>query len=169
MPNNLTPSVLIVDGDQQNRQIVQAALASQSYNTETADDIAAAIWTAANRQNSFDLLVCDCVVGQQTGVEIVEAIRSVPRCIEIPVLFMSSNQTPDVVLRRYDSISSYHIKKPLDIELLLELADRSLWMPHLVNSHIEKYHEAESISAPHAPFSSVAYPSTINTTSFVSN
>lgn len=169
MSQKLTPSVLIVDGDQQSAQIVQATLASQGYRTQTAEDIAGALWTAANRENTFDLLICDCFVDQQTGLEIYEAIKEIPACRDIPAMFMSRHQTPDVILRRYESKGIYHIKKPLDIDLLIEMADRSLWMPHLISSHIEKHHQAESVAAPHASFGSVEYPSTINTISFVSH
>lgn len=166
MPSKLTPSVLIVDADQQMRQIAETALTTHGYNISTAEDIAGAIWTAANAGQVIDLVICDCFVEQHTGLEIVAALRSLPGCAEVAAMFMSSHQTPDVILRRYDSTGSYHVKKPLDIELLLEIADRSLWMPHLVNSHIEKQHEAQTLAAPHAPFDSVVYPSPVNTTSF---
>jgi len=167
MPSKLTPSVLIVDADKHTRQIAETALATQGYEISTAEDIAGAIWIAANADRVIDLVVCDCMVDQHSGLEIMAALRSLPDCAELAAMFMSSHQTPDVILRRYDSLGSYHVKKPLDIELLLEIADRSLWMPHLVNSHIEKHHDAQSLAAPHAPFDSVVYPSPVNTTSFV--
>lgn len=166
MSSKLTPSVLIVDADHHMRQIAETALTTHGYNISTAEDIAGAIWVAANADQVMDLVICDCLVDQHSGLEILAAIRSLPRCAEVAAMFMSSHQTPDVILRRYDSTGSYHVKKPLDIELLLEIADRSLWMPHLVNSHIEKLHEAQTLAAPHAPFDSVVYPSPVNTTSF---
>ena len=166
MPPKLTPSVLIIDDSQEILQIASAALATWGYRIYTAEDIAAAIWTAASRERVLDLVICDCFVDQQTGLEVMEAIRSLPRCAEIPAMFMSSHQTPDVILRRYQSTGSYHIKKPLDIELLLEIADRSLWMPHLVKSHIQKQHDPHAVSAPHAPFGSVSYPTNVNSSSF---
>ena len=166
MPAKLTPSVLIVDADLHTRQIAETALTTHGYQTAAAEDIAGAIWIAANANQVIDLVICDCFVDQQTGLEIMAAIRSLPRCAELPAMFMSSHQTPDVILRRYDSTGSYHVKKPLDIELLLEIADRSLWMPHLVNSHIERSHEAQTLAPPHAPFESVTYPSPVNTSSF---
>jgi len=166
MPTQLTPSVLIVDADPDSRQIAATALTTHGYNISTAEDIAGAIWSAARSDQVIDLVICDCFVGEQTGLEVMAAVRSLPRCAELPAMFLSSHQTPDVILRRYDSTGSYHVKKPIDIELLLEIADRSLWMPHLVNSHIEKRHEAQSLSAPHAPFDSVTYPSPINTSSY---
>ncbi len=166
MPPKLTPSVLIIDADPSARQIAETALVTHGFQTFSAEDIAAAIWIAANDKSNIDLVICDCFVEQQTGLEILEAIRALPGCAEVPAMFLSSHQTPDVILRRYDSTGSYHVKKPLDIELLLEIADRSLWMPHLVNSHIEKRHDAQTIAAPHAPFGSVSYPSPVNTSSF---
>ena len=166
MPSKLTPSVLIVDADEQTRQVAQTALSTHGYHVATAEDIAGAIWEATNAKHVIDLVICDCFVEQHTGLEIMAALRSVDGCAEVAAMFMSSHQTPDVILRRYDSTGSYHVKKPLDIELLLEMADRSLWMPHLVNSHIEKHHQAQSLATPHAPFDSVVYPSPVNTTSF---
>jgi DNA-binding NtrC family response regulator len=128
MSSKLTPSVLIIDADQHMRQIAETALATHGYNTATAEDIAGAIWIAANTEKVIDLVICDCLVDQHSGLEIMAALRSLPGCAEVAAMFMSSHQTPDVILRRYDSTGSYHVKKPLDIELLLEIADRSLWM-----------------------------------------
>ena len=166
MPPTLTPTVLIIDDSHETLQIASAALATRGYRIYTAEDIAAAIWTAASRERALDLVICDCFVDQQTGLEIMEAIRSLPGCAEMPAMFMSSHQTPDVILRRYQSTGSYHIKKPLDVELLLEIADRSLWMSHLVNSHIQKQHDPHAVSTPHAVFGSVNYPTIVNSSSF---
>lgn len=166
-PQNRKPSILVVDADEIDCQFACAALMSRGFQTSAAADIAAAIWTASRRDLVLDLIICDVEVEQQSGLEIVDAIQRMSFRKDLPAMFTSKRQIADVVMKRHQSRGAYHIKKPYDIELMLELVDRSLWMPHLVNSHIEKHHAAQSIAAPHAPFASVHYPTPVNTTSFV--
>ena len=168
MPNStLQPTILVVDADEIACQFACAALQSNGYQTIAAADIAAAIWTASDNDQVLDLVLCDLQVDQQTGLDIVEAIQRMPFRQDLPAMFTSKHQVTDVAKKRHASRGAYHIRKPYDTELLIDLVDRSLWMPHLVNSHIEKHHTAQPLAAPHAAFSSVQYPSAINTTSFV--
>lgn len=166
-PQNRKPSILVVDADEIACQFACAALMSNGFQTSAAADIAAAIWIASRRDLKLDLILCDVEVEQQSGLEIVDAIQRMSFRHDVPAMFTSNRQVADVVMKRHQSRGAYHIKKPYDLPLMLELVDRSLWMPHLVNSHIEKHHSAQSLAAPHAPFSSVQYPTPINTTSFV--
>ena len=163
----LQPTILVVDADEIACQFACAALQSNGYNTIAAADIAAAIWTASDNDQVLDLILCDLLVDQQTGLDIVEAIQRMPFRQDLPAMFTSQHQVTDVVLKRHQARGAYHIRKPYDVELLIDLVDRSLWMPHLVNSHIEKHHAAQPLAAPHAAFTSVQYPSSINMTSFV--
>lgn len=161
------PTILVVDADEVACQFACAALMSHGYQTIPVADIAAAIWTASERDTQLDLILCDTQVDQQTGLEIVDAIQRLPFRNDLPAMFTSQHQIADVVLKRHAAGGAYHIKKPFDLELLFELVDRSLWMPHLVNSHIQKYHPSHPLTAPHIAFTSVQYPSAINMTSFV--
>lgn len=168
MPNSiLQPTILVVDADEVACQSACAALKSNGYQAIAAADIAAAIWTASDSDLVLDLILCDLKVDQQLGSDIVNAIQRMPFRKDLPAMFTSQHQVTDVVLKRHAKRGAYHIKKPYDLELLMDLVDRSLWMPHLVNSHIEKHHTAQPLAPPHAAFSSVQYPSSINTTSFV--
>lgn len=166
-PQHRKSSILIVDADEVDNQFACAALMAHGYKTSPAADIAAAIWIASDRDLDLDLIICDVEVEQQSGLEIVDAIQRMPLRRDLPAMFTSKRQIADVVMKRHQTRGAYHIKKPYDLELLLELVDRSLWMPHLVNSHIEKHHSAQSLAAPHAAFTSVQYPTPVNTTSFV--
>ncbi len=168
MPQQFTrPTILVIDADEVSCQFACAALMSHGYQTIPAADIAAAIWAASERDTNLDLILCDTQVDQQTGVEIVDAIKRLPFRHDLPAMFTSVHQVTDVALKRHAAGGAYHIKKPFDLELLFELVNRSLWMPHLVKNHIEKHHAAQPLATPHAAFASVQYPSTINMTSFV--
>jgi DNA-binding NtrC family response regulator len=168
MPHLTTqPTILVVDADEVACQFACAALQSHGYQTIPAADIAAAIWTASDSDLVLDLILCDLQVDQQMGSDIVDAIQRLPFRNDLPAMFTSQHQVTDVVLKRHAKRGAYHIKKPYDVELLMDLVDRSLWMPHLVSSHIEKHHAAQPLPVPHAAFSTVQYPSAINTTSFV--
>ena len=82
-------------------------------------------------------------------MELVGELHRLPERSDVPALFLSGAQLPDVILRSHRHGSSYHLRKPTDTRLLLDLVEKALWMPHLVKSHINR---------PHIPISAFANP-----------
>jgi len=52
----------------------------------------------------------------------------------VPVMFLSGAQIPDIIRRSHAAGGTYYLRKPFDPEVLLELIQKALWMPHLAGS-----------------------------------
>jgi CheY-like chemotaxis protein len=89
-------------------------------------------------------------------MSLVGQLHQLPERADVPVMYLSSAQLPDVILRTHRHGSSYHLRKPFDSGLLLDLVEKALWMPHLVKSHINR---------PHIPLSAFANPGAAQQTS----
>jgi DNA-binding NarL/FixJ family response regulator len=51
-------------------------------------------------------------------------------------MFISSAQSPDIVRRSHEAGAAYYLRKPFDPEVMIELVNKALWMPHLVQSRV---------------------------------
>ena len=63
---------------------------------------------------------------------------------DVPVLYVSNSQAPDIIRRSHDAGGAYYLRKPFDPEVLIELVGKALWMPHLVQSRTSRYESAST-------------------------
>ena len=126
------PTILVVDDEPEQLQLVIETLAQLDYTCHTAGDYDTARQTA--RHVVPDLILCDIDLGGDSGLELIEQLRTEHPLSDVPVLFISGAQIPDVIQRAHAAGGTYYIRKPFDPSVLLELVDKALWMPHLVNS-----------------------------------
>jgi CheY-like chemotaxis protein len=148
------PLILVIDADALSLTATAAALHTQQYEVHCARDRVAALQAA--RQLNLDLIVCDVNLQGVDGVQLCEEIRALPERHDVPIMFISGNQTAGVASRMFHNGSALFLRKPFAPQLLLDLVDKALWMPHLIKSHINR---------PHIPLgawqkNSVATPST---------
>lgn len=143
------PVVLVIDSDPVSMLATAATLHGEKFEVHCAQDPAAAL-TAA-RQNPIDLVVCDVDLDGSSGLDVVLAITQLPQRTDVPALFISSSQMADVVSRRFRNGSALFLRRPFSPQLLIDLVDKSLWMPHLVKTHIHRPHIAVPASPAAAP------------------
>ena len=142
MPQN--PAViLVIDDDALTLTGVAATLDMAGYECHCARDVEAA--TKAARTLSLDLIICDVMIGATSGLELCSDLRKENKNNDCPVLFVSSNQAPDIIRRTHDAGGAYYLRKPFDPEVLTELVAKALWMPHLVKSRIDHVEPARTI------------------------
>lgn len=148
---SLPTSILVVDSNPKTLSQMSAVLAGVGYEVRCAVDGSSARSSA--RMHRPDLLLCDLHLGLESGLELARGLRREPGLEEMAVMFVSSTQLPDVIRRVYDTGGTYYLRQPVDPNVLLELIDRAVWMPHLVNSRISSSHAA---FAPHLDATLVA-------------
>ena len=122
--------ILVVDDDPAMLSDIAAVLNTAGHECHCARDEASAL--AAARGLALDLIVCDVNLAGGSGLALCSQIRHLPGCDDVPAMFMSSSQIPDIVRRSHDAGGAYYLRKPFDPEVLLELVGKALWMPHLV-------------------------------------
>lgn len=142
------PVILVIDANSQHLASALAILNQRNYRCLGTGETDQAM--TLTRDNELDLIICDQQFQGELSLELVDSLRALPNRQDVPVMFTSATQLPDVISRRYHNSPSFCLRKPIDPVLLIELVEKSLWMPHLVKSHIHRPHihfGAPSISA----------------------
>ncbi len=126
--------ILIVDSDPLTLTAVAAVLDMQGYECHCARDPVAARKAAA--ELPLDLILCDVNLQGASGLELCRELRKLPGLEDVPLMFVSASQLPDIVRRAHDAGGAYYLRKPFDPDVLIELVNKALWMPHLVNNRL---------------------------------
>ena len=121
------PLVLVVDGEQQVLSKISEALTEARFGCQCCETGEQAI--AAALANPPDLSVCDWNLDGENGVETCQRIKQQPGLADVPVMFLSSAQRPDVIRRSLDANAGvYCLRKPFAATVLVELIDQALGM-----------------------------------------
>lgn len=126
--------ILIIDEDSLALASATAALDAAGHVVYQARERLAAIRVA--RTQALDLLICDVNLGSDNGMELVRELRRLPGMQDVPVMFISRTQLPDIVRRSHEAGAAYYLRKPLDPEVLIDLVGKALWLPHLVQTRL---------------------------------
>jgi len=132
------PLILVVDDEPSVLGAVAATLSGSNFACECCCTAAAAIESA--RSHSPDLIISDINLDGHSGLELCERIKASEGLEDTPVMFLSGAQIPDIIRRSHAVGGTYYVRKPFDPEVLLELVDKALWMPHLARNHVAAAH-----------------------------
>lgn len=122
--HRLQPLILLVDDDQEVLDEVASMLTASGFDCQCCATAESAIVAAETILP--DLILSDTTLPGAAGVEMCHRIHQDPRLVNVPVMFLSSAQIPDII-RRSDGVrGAYYVRKPVAGEVLLELIDRAL-------------------------------------------
>lgn len=143
------PVVLIIDHDPLLLTGMAAVLDQQGYECHLARDPEAAVKAA--RALELDLIICDVKLGAYNGLALCRELRDEHGQAEVPVMFTSQQQLPDVIHRTFDATGAYYLRKPFEPSVLVELVGQALWMPHLISSRLPAAAPVEEKPASRVP------------------
>ena len=109
-------SLLVVDDNATNRDLLTRQLARQGYIAAAAADGGEAL-RMMSRQD-FDLILLDVIMPGLDGVETLRRIRSDERLQEIPVIMLSSLDEVDSAVRCIELGANEYVTKPIQSSLL---------------------------------------------------
>lgn len=124
------PLILVVDDETAVLEEVATILGNHGFRCRCCTNAKDAL--AAAEQSPPDLIVSDINLHGQSGLEMCERIKNNLLLHDVPVMFLSGAQIPDIIRRSHAAGGTYYLRKPFDPEVLIELIDKALWMPHLV-------------------------------------
>jgi CheY-like chemotaxis protein len=128
------PLILAIDDEPGVLEDLAAVLGSAGYQCHCCGTAEAAIEFA--RSTPPDLILSDISLNGQSGLEMCERIKEDPGLQHVPVMFLSGAQIPDIIRRSHAVGGTYYLRKPFDPDVLVELIDKALWMPHLVDRRL---------------------------------
>jgi CheY-like chemotaxis protein len=123
-------TILAID-DEEDVLVQIASIARQAgYACRCASDAQSAC--EAMQQTTPDLIISDINLAGQSGLAVCEQIKQQAGHCEVPVMFLSASQGPDIIRRADAAGGTYYLRKPFDAPVLLQLVEKARLMPHLV-------------------------------------
>ena len=129
-------TILAIDDDAGVLADLAQALGAAGYSYHLCADHEAA--RALTVRLTPDLIISDINIGNHSGLELCEELKRQAGLADVPVMFLSGAQIPDIIRRAHAAGGTYYLRKPFDPHVLLELVEKALWMPHVVASHMHR-------------------------------
>jgi CheY-like chemotaxis protein len=131
---NPQPLILVVDDEPEVLGDVATVLTAAGFVCHCCTTADMAI--AQAQLTPPDLILSDINLHNRSGLEMCEQIRQIEALEEVPVMFLSGAQIPDIIRRSHAAGGTYYLRKPFDPDVLVELIHKALWMPHLVTHRL---------------------------------
>jgi CheY-like chemotaxis protein len=124
LPQRPQPLILVVDYDQVVLDELTAMLTASGFACQCCTTSESAV--AAAELLRPDLILSDVALPEAGGVEMTHRIHENPALADVPVMFLSAGQIPDIIRRSDGGHGAYFLRKPPDPGVLVELVDRAL-------------------------------------------
>lgn len=116
-------SVLVVEDNDLNREIVEYLLLDAGFNVTTACDGKEGFQKFEHSApHQFDIVLMDIMMPVMNGLESSRAIRTSthPDALTIPIIAMTANAFADDIQKTKQAGINAHLAKPVEIQKLLE-------------------------------------------------
>jgi len=105
-------SLLIVDDDEMNRDMLSRRLERSGYTVTVAGDGQQALRWIQDRP--FDLVLLDHMMPGMTGMEILKLLRQTHSPTELPVIMVTANSQSDNIVEALNLGANDYLTKPID-------------------------------------------------------
>lgn len=131
MKNQVTkpPMILVMEKDALLLTGISAVLHQQGYRCFLARDREVAL--KATEQQVFDLFLVSFANEVDEACETASSLRQANATKDIPVIFMADLLDDRWREKLHSAGGVYCLPKPFEPDVLLDLVDRTLWMPQL--------------------------------------
>jgi len=134
---SLQSSILIVDDNPHNLEVLGKFLKDRNYEIEFATSGLAALEWLSNRH--FDLILLDINMPGMDGFEVCKRIRSDKSMDFIPIIFLSAETKREKIIEGFEIGGQDYVTKPFDSrELLVRIRTHLALKESLENLEIEK-------------------------------
>jgi two-component system sensor histidine kinase/response regulator len=110
-------TILVVDDQQHNIQVVGATLAALGFEVMAATSGEQALTRVENRIP--DLILLDVCMPGMDGVELCEKLKANPETADIPIIFLSAADETNIVVRALEAGGVDYVTKPFNKAELL--------------------------------------------------
>ncbi len=116
--------VLVVDDEEQIRDVVKRLLTLHGHAVDIAIDGAAAVDQL--QKKPYDLLIIDRAMPKMSGVEAVAMIRSSPKFKSLKILMVTMTSLTKDVDAAYEAGVDGYVVKPFDMDKLIKKVEETL-------------------------------------------
>jgi CheY-like chemotaxis protein len=118
MDESAGPTILVVEDDEQVRGLIRTLLIHDGYNVLEAGTGVDGLVTAELAGRGIDLLVCDMLLPELSGVDLAAKLRESHPSMKI--LFISGYVEGEIVQRSISELGASFLDKPFQPAALLE-------------------------------------------------
>jgi CheY-like chemotaxis protein len=133
---NAQTTIVLIDDEADVLAGLSKILQSANYVCHCARDCQSAIELVG--RVTPDLIISDINLDGESGLTLCEQLKQREGLKDVPLMFLSGAQIPDIIRRSHAAGGVYYLRKPFDPQVLLELIDKALWMPHLVGTQLSR-------------------------------
>jgi adenylate cyclase len=140
-------SLLVVDDNATNRDLLSRQLARAGYLVQTAEGGRQAMELLATRP--FDLVLLDVIMPEMDGLDVLRAVKSDPGLASVPVIMLSSLDDVESAIRCVEMGAEDFLSKPFHPTLLQARIGATLEVRHLRDrelGHQARLDEAERLT-----------------------
>jgi len=120
--------ILVIDDEPVNTALFEAILADNGYvHVKSINDSRIALQTC--RSFAPDLILLDLMMPHFDGIAILQALRSEPDKVNMPVIVLTADETGDTKLRALDAGATDFMLKPFELAEILLRIKNHLEMP----------------------------------------
>lgn len=119
--------ILIVDDSNIIRTHCRIQLQRAGYEVIEAWDAAQA--RAALKQQDIAFVLCDLNIPGMSGLELIEAMRKVPKFANLPAAIFTAENNPELIKRAQNAGVTHWLRKPYKSEELIELISKHAGPP----------------------------------------
>lgn len=112
----MPPTILVVDDNEMNRDMLSRRLQRQNYDVEIAVDGESALDQV--HQKNYDLILLDIMMPGMSGYEVLERLKADHKTRHIPVIMISAVDDLDSVVRCIEMGAEDYLFKPFNPVLL---------------------------------------------------
>lgn len=123
---NPTPTLLLVDDEPFNIEILLGFLDGSGYAVETAGDGAAAWRMLRTDPIRYDVVLLDRMMPGLNGIELLERIKQHPVLQSAPVIMLTAVSSKAEILEGLRAGAYYHLTMPLEREMLLSVINTAV-------------------------------------------
>ncbi|HSG93480.1 MAG TPA: response regulator, partial [Methylotenera sp.] len=112
--------ILIAEDNKVNQQILAGILEHTGHQASLAESGEQALDMLADSLYEIDLLIVDMNMPDYSGPEVIRAMRYMDTSINLPVIMLTADATPEARKRSLDAGADAFLTKPIDSRILLE-------------------------------------------------
>jgi two-component system alkaline phosphatase synthesis response regulator PhoP/two-component system response regulator VicR len=109
--------ILVADDEGMIRKVLRMNLVKWGYEVREAVDGAQALEELS--KNDYDLLICDVMMPNKSGWEVLKEVKSNPKMKDMPVIVLTAKNEDADMFTGYDLGATYYMTKPFTKAQLL--------------------------------------------------
>lgn len=113
----MSKKVLVVDDEEVIRKFLEINLVKWGYEVKEALDGVDALEQLG--QDNFDLLICDILMPNKDGWEVLKQVKSNPKMKDLQIILLTGKNEDSDMFKGYDLGAGYYMTKPFTKAQLL--------------------------------------------------